>query len=368
MHVDDLEQVVDLHSVSFGHRDNPLDDVRTFYQNVFARCLDHSFGTGQAGSSLVAEHHGAIVAMLLGAPTPARLNGERITGVTASLLATRPGHTSPGLSRRLIEQQSSRFPAFLYGDRVNQDGRRVAERSSVVFYPRYSLRWALVLSPGGAAAAALLNRRSGSGKLLERAAKSAGAMSDRLLQAPLRKALGRTVPIGSLTSRELAPSDLVTHSDLVLDGYTLLPDFTSPEAIATSWRWLDVLRPEGRHRRVGIWTPDGQLVGWYLLHIWPTGIAEVVQLAALPRFASRVVSLLIQEAGQLGVVSLHGSMPPAMLLALGEAGAHFHSRSSAVGIASRHAEVHDAFAAGTAYLTGLEGEYPLQLAPATNRK
>ena len=367
MRVEDLEQVVDLHVASFGHRDNSLDDVKAFYQRVFLRCLDATCTGREDSPSLVAERDGVVVGMVLGATLHARLNGQPVVGTTASLLATRRGHTSPWLSRRLIETMCSRSGDLLYSDRSNSSGRRVGEASGMTGYPPYSLRWAIVLAPGKAAAAGVLNRRSNSGRVVAGLIRQAGSLADRTLHRRLQKYQHHGVVKRPLDAQPLSPSDLVAHSPRVLDGYTLTPDLSSAEMITESWRWLDLLRTEGRHDRVGVWDSRGHLVGWFLLHTWPTGVAEVVQLASTRAHADRVIAVVISEARRLGIASLHGSVPPALLLPLGEAGAYFHMRGSTVGIFSPYAEMHAAFANGTAYLTGLEGEYPLHLAPSASR-
>lgn len=365
MRHDDLDAVAELHALAFGRRDNSSQDIRSFYDVLLGRCLRVP---GGEPPSVVAECDGMVVGMVIGAPVRALLDGESVTGTAGSLLATRPGHRTPSLSRRLVDELCDRSGTFLVADRVNRDGRRAAERSGLRFYPQYSLRWAMVLSPGRAVAAGILNRRTTVHPAVRRLMERVGGLADRAVTSTVRGIQGAPAARGSLRPRALTVRDLVEQGPGVLRDYRLTPDFSTTDTVAMSWKWLEQLRPEGRHVRTAVCRPDGEMVGWFVLHIWPTGVAEVVQLAARPEHDARVITALVHSADESGVVSLHGSVPPALILALGEAGAGFHTRSSATGIFSHDPAVHEAFESRTAYLTGLEGEYPVQLAPESNRR
>lgn len=364
MRPDDHAQLVDLHCSAFGDRHNSVEQIRQFYRDLLTRSADAD--TGELSGSLVGvdgDGSERLVAMVIAAPLELSLDDASINGYVGTLLAKRSGHPDSSIVFRLLRELFADDHDFVLADRVNRDGRRVAERVEMVFFPQYSLRWVQVISPGRAGAAGALNRDPEMGGLRRSALSGLGKVADAATGRFVDRLQGAATPTArGLTTCGLTAEDLVVAGEHILEGFRLRPSFASVDHIAAQWRWLDTLRSEGSIERVAIRSASGELVAWYLLHVWPSGTAEVVQLATRPSQAEHVIRLLFDHAALLGVGSLHGNAHPSLHIALAEAGALFHGRGSAFGVSTRNEQVLEAFSHGAAWLSGLEGEYPLQLA------
>ena len=360
MVVDDHAPVVDLHVSAFGDRHNPQSQISEFYRNLVTRC-----GVDDDNSptrSLVADKDDQLVAMVFGAPVALQLNDAPVTAKVATLLATRSGNGDMTLSRRLLSEFFGDAVDLVLADRANSGGRRAAERSGMVFYPQYSLRWARVISPGRAAAAAALNRKPDVGRLGRRVLMGSARLTDAVTSRVLERVNGTAVHNRQrVVATELSADDLAADGGKVLSDFRLRPRFASAADTAATWRSLEMLRSEGSHHRVAIRSCDGELVAWYLLHVWPSGTGEVVQFGSLPSHHAAALNILIEHAEQLQLGSLHGQAHPTLNIALSDAGAVFHGRGSSFGVYTRNPEVQEALTQSQAYITPLEGEYPLQL-------
>ena len=239
--------------------------------------------------------------------------------------------------------------------------RRLVTRLGAEFHPQYSLRWARILRPGAALAGGIAHRTRGRGQFVGHALRVLGSAVDSAARVPLRR-LDPAPRRRPLTVRPLRPEHLVEHADRVLDPSVLRPDLSCAETIESQWSWLPTLRPEGEHHRIGLWNARDELVGWLLLHLWPSGTGEVVQLLCRPEHSDAAVATTIAYATELGAGSIHGRAGPSTQMALGEAGAVFHSRGAAFGLICDDRAILDQFRTGDAIVTGLEGEYPMQLA------
>jgi len=253
----------------------------------------------------------------------------------------------------------------VFADRVNDLGRRAGAAVSMEFYPAYSLRWGRVLRAGTGLAGGLLNRRPAMGRLSRSALAMTAKAVDAASGATGLFARSGQKYIKATVRRPLAASELAAAGDSVIAAHgpiqsLLRPDFQE-ELVTKRWQLLDRLRPEGVKHHVGVWDPDGQLVGWYLLHCWPTNTAEVVDLVSTPERSHAVVAHVLDQAYDLGVGSVHGGVHPAMQFALTDAGAYFHGRASSTGLYAKCQDLHQAFRQCRAFPSALQGEYPLQV-------
>jgi len=361
---DDHEQLVDLHIAAFGNRDNSREQISHYYSQVLHHVLEDPRPGAPTNQSRCIVDNGRIVAIVIGCPVRVDYRGRSEWAVVGTLLSAWPGKVETANVGQMLVDFADGPQTMTMADRANERGRRAAARVEFRDYPQYSLRWGRVIHPGTGAAGALLNRknlpRSLQRQALQIFAQSLNASAKRILASQLDV----PSPRSRIQSRSLRVSDVVDHGSTLLDGYVLRPDFSDASSIEFQWNQLDVLRPEGTMHRVAVLDSRDALVGWYLLHEWPTGTAEVVQLICAPKMASDVIAQLLRHAHDLGVGSIHGDAPSSLLLPLANAGAHFYIRGSATVVHSRDPEVHETFAAGKAFITGLEGEYPVMLARA----
>jgi len=362
---DDLDALVDLHLATYGARDNSMADVRAFHE----RLLEHVLCDGRPGSpavhSLVSVHRDEIVAMVYGAHSPLLLNARRVWATTGTLLAIHPDHRVRECTQPFLEETSRGTGDLFIADRSNAQARRTTMRQEGVgCYPQYSLRWGRVVRPATGALGGALNRSQRfsprATRVLRRVTRAVDTAVDR--SRPTVTAIDATKAASRLTTSPLTAEQLAQHGESILKDFTLRPDTTSVEMTELSWSRFRALRPEGTLERVGAWTSDGELAGWYVLHALPTGTGEVVQMIAGPESQADLVSLLLQHAKDLGLGSVHGTASSSMLIALSEAGAYYHGRNAAFLMRTKRKEIHDAFASATALVTGMESEYPMMLA------
>lgn len=363
---DDLNGLVDLHIAAFGARDNAPSDIRAFHQRMLANLLDDRRAGAPGPKSVVSTKDGKVVAMAYHDHHPFLLEGERQWGTTATLLAVHPEHRKISCSRRLLDAVVHAGTSYVAADRTNTDGRRAAMAFTPIrTYPQYSLRWFRVVSPGAGALAGLLNRTNRSNPTTVSVMQRASGLVDSALERASLSKLAIEVPASArkLTRRELTASELAEHGDSLLSNFTVRPDYTCAETNKLTWERFRNLRPEGRVDRIGVWNPSGELVGWYMLHLWESGTAECVQLVARPRQFDDVTILMLQHAKDIGAGSVHGSAAPPMIVPLSDAGASFHGRAAGFLVRTENEAIEEAFTTSRALLTGLEGEYPMQLAP-----
>lgn len=116
----------------------------------------------------------------------------------------------------------------------------------------------------------------------------------------------------------------------------------------------------GRLHKLVLRGAAGRVVGWYLYYLKPSGVAEVVHIAAEKSAVNPVLEHLFHHAWQQGAISMSGQFDPALFAALSEKGCMFHHKSGAnswMMLHSREPEVIQAIAAGDVFLSRLEGEW-----------
>lgn len=358
--LDDVPGLTAIHIAAFGNRHNARSEVRDHYRKIFD-FVGQAPVESDRKLSLGAFKDGRLVGHVVGVPIYMQCNGQPITASVATLLAMHPEERNALVSRRLLRELFSAPVAYTYADRVNNLGRRSAATAGMEFFPHYSLRWARVLRVGTALRGAVGNRRT-VGKIEDRVLRLGTSAIEHTVDriAASRLALPK-MRGGSYERRELQAIDVVASEAELLADFTIRPDYSTPARADHQWNAVQTLRPEGTHLRRGVWSAGGNLLGWYAMHIWPSGTGEVTQLVAAQGAAKLVVAAMFDHAVELKVGSLHGRSSPNLQVALGDAGAIFHSQGAWCGVQSSQDAVNEAFRRSTALCTALEGEYPLML-------
>ncbi len=101
---------------------------------------------------------------------------------------------------------------------------------------------------------------------------------------------------------------------------------------------------------------QGRIAGWYVYHVQPGAIAELLQFFAKPEFGVSVRDHLFDHARRNGALALAGQMEPALFPLL--RGKHILWRPGPwVLIHSRYPEVIDCFRRGETFFSRLDGEW-----------
>jgi len=365
MRLDDLDGLARLHTAAYGDRDNSVDDIHAYHVRMLENSLNDLRRGAPPNHSLVSTCDDQIVGMTYSSHNPMLLHDEQVWSTTATLLATHPDHRNPRNIKPLLEGLMEYSTDVLLADRTNSAGRKAAERATdLELFPQLSLRWMRVLHPARGLTGGLLNRTKRPPTRAVNLLRHASTAIDSMIEKAHPPLIGLEDPriAARYTTTELTALDLVSHGDALLRrDYDLRPDITSLDRVEDAWARFRAIRPEGSVHRVAVWTREGALAGWFLLHLLPTGTAEVLQLVAPGRAAAPIVALMLHRAKELGAGSVHGTAAPSMLVVLSEAGAYFHGRGSAMLAGTKKGAIRQALVSNRAFVTGLEGEYAMHL-------
>ena len=141
--------------------------------------------------------------------------------------------------------------------------------------------------------------------------------------------------------------------------FELHPAYESPSLNRT----LAILRRHSEHGplRNGIVRDSrGSVAGWFIYHAKRHGLGEVLQIGAAGNAHALVLDQLFVDARQKGVAALSGRMQPEFMDKLREKQCLFHHRGHWTLIHSRNSAVLQAIHQGNAFLTRLEGEWPMR--------
>jgi hypothetical protein len=102
------------------------------------------------------------------------------------------------------------------------------------------------------------------------------------------------------------------------------------------------------------------VVGWYICHIAPDGMVDVLQLAATATSIDDVLDHLFNRAWQERGVAVSGRLEPRFMQALSDKYCLFHRRGPWVLVNSKEPELLRSFEAGDACFSRLDGEWSLR--------
>jgi hypothetical protein len=108
------------------------------------------------------------------------------------------------------------------------------------------------------------------------------------------------------------------------------------------------------------------VLGWYIGRLGDDGVVETLQLAATPASVGDVLDQLFHRAWRHGAVAVTGRLEPRFLQALSDRYCVFHRRGPWVLFHSTRPRLVEAFHAGEACLSRLDGEWSLRFLPSLN--
>lgn len=219
--------------------------------------------------------------------------------------------------------------------------------------PYYSLDWLRLLRPAGFATARLAERNRFVGVL-----NPVAAGVDQLL--------GRA---GSASRWVVPPPKIPAglHVEDVDDEALLdvVPDLVADVALHPVWTnaaLRQVLRHAAQKSMLGplvrqvVKNRGGTIVGAYLYHVRPHGIAQTLHVLPARNQAGAVLDCLLADADARGAVAVRGRAQPGLIEPLMDRKATFASPQRCL-VSSKDPEILSAFDKGDAVVTGLVGEY-----------
>lgn len=231
-----------------------------------------------------------------------------------------------------------------------------------VTLPPYSLDWLRVIRPS-AFVLAVVSRRVSAARLLAPLARAI----DRYLRGRMpENALSWSgTPLvwtskAGLKVTEVDQPAFAAFMEPLTRQFALRPDWSEAPLAHILAEAAD--KPDyGEAVFASVSSPSGALVGAFLYHVRPGGIARVLQVLALPGQAGAVIDCLIGDAAQRGAAGLRGRTQPALLAAmLGRRVAMTQPASTVVH--SRDKELVNALLSGEGFFNGLAGEHWNRLA------
>lgn len=298
--------------------------------------------------SLVCERGEKIIGFLGVVPRRMVMNGRPITLAVSSKLMVAPQHRASKVALQLMKRLLQGPQEVTISDLANDRGRKLWQAFGGRVSLLYSIRWIRLLSPTLFAVSRLSRKRG------PKIARFLRPLS--LLDVIAR----RVVPLPASTQHSIMEEEL--SDECLCSG---LAEFASdrvlrPRYCAHSIRWLLEITSRRKHhgalQKVAVSSQDGRLLGWFIYHLNPGDVSDVLQVYAHRSSIGLVLDRLFSHAMQGGALALSGRMEPKFVDILSDRHCFFSLRSSWFIAHSRRQDILDAINAGDAFLTRLEGE------------
>jgi hypothetical protein len=230
---------------------------------------------------------------------------------------------------------------FSFTDEANESSRKIWEMLGGSTVRLYSTHWSAPIRP----AQFFLSRKQS--RIVSTAAGIADALIVRARRVRLKK---------HTTCLDAQPLDAKSVADLITrqSQFVLKPSYSA-----------DSLQGyiNDRNRGAVLFHPNGAIAGWYIYDLDHRGIGEVLQVGCGNEGAVNVLAHLFQQALHDGAVILYGRLEPQFSDALPEHVSILSRRQYRMLVHSRDAEIVAAFHSGKAFVSRLEGEWPVRFRP-----
>ena len=347
LRADDLPAIADLRRRVFRvSRQSTTEALVAYLRQVFLENPWREDGL----PSLVCEDAGGRVIGFVGiVPRRMELRGQPLRVAVSTQFMVDPD--SRGIAGVQLMQRLFAGPQDLtFGDAAPDAARKIWEGFGGSTAVLYSLFWHRSLRP-------LRDRASRWGQApLTRAVRLALRpfleVSDALLNRQPQGGGPHLHPPGTL--EPVTPAGIVEVMPGVLRRRRLRPRY---DAASIEWLLEHVTRfgERGDLRLRLVRDGHGKPAGWFV-YFAGAGTATVVQLAAGEDHGDLVLAHLFHDAWRSGAIAVRGRLDPPLVTAMTAAGASLGRDGPWVLIQSRRPEVLEAFQAGDAFVTGLDGE------------
>lgn len=345
----DLDAVSDLFLKLFRRGRPRRKDVLTHYLSelFFGETQQKAFPSGQVYTSPT----GRLAGFIGGINQPMVLDGTPMSGMVGCGMMLDPGHGDALALFRLLRAILHQGQGFSSTDTAAPISRDVLERVGAVHLPLHSLDWLLVLSRG---------------------AYLAGVFADRFRNRTVTNLLGAAAQAfqpraeirlprgGQAALRFFAPStdELAAALARLSRLYALRPDWSAADP-----HLRGRLAEAARRRRHGVLKAmvatdaAGEPLACWLAYLRRGGVAQLLQVLAVPQHMDAALANLAATAAAAGAVAVRGRAQPEQIAALTRMNASFRPVSSTL-IHAADARVLRACheASHNALLTGLAGE------------
>lgn len=343
----DIPQVAALRRRIFQHG-RVAPDLEMYYRRGF---LENPWRQDEFPSLVLTDAEKTVVGFLGIIPRPFTLGAERLTCITTTEFMVAPevrGVAGVGLMRRALDMAHDAAGS----DRCNDRARSIYEAMGGASVSWFSSYWSVPLD--GRRVVFDVARGTGPmrgipARVLRRAARSFDLLDTRLGQRPFARKPEAT---------EHAPLALDTVVSLIAKAAG--PNALTPVYDVKSLAWLLdrlVERREGERLITAQVLRENAVVGWFMYLLFPSGVAEVVQLAALRGNERFVFQHLLHHATESGCVLLRGRTDRRFASSISEMGLPLTLGQPWTVVRSRRPEIAAQFHSGAAFFSRLDSEW-----------
>lgn len=347
---EDIPRVLELFRAAFLKAGNSVpDQLDSYFDRVF---FESPWYDEELPSYVHLDRRGTINGFVGVQPRPMVLRGRPVRAAVATKLMVAPSAGDPLAAVRLLGQAFAGPQDLLLSDLGNDAGRRIWEGLGGSTVLLYSLQWQRPVRPARHSLSWL--RVHGVPKVITGGLRPLSAVADAVV-ARVTAGGVRKLPAG-YSIEDLSPDVLVAQFPRLAGDRALRPEYSER---ALQWL-LNIVRqnePQRVLRERLVRDSRGEVVGWFLYHLEPGGVSDVVQLLAAKGAAAVVFDHLLADAWDGGTAMLSGRLDPPMVREMSLRHCYFRQTGPWTLAHSRRHEVMDAIRAGNAFLSRLEGEW-----------
>ena len=348
----DIPQIARLYNQVYGRKYASRQEE--LQRGLAMLLLEHPWCDERYPSLVYQDNKGEIVGCIGVLPRPMHFKGKAITAAVTHSFMVAPGSRACMAALHLARRFFAGRQDISMAD-GNNSSRMIWEACGGSASLLYSLCWTRPLRPSRYLLSFLVNH--GLPRSIEWLMQPFARLSDAIVARLSRRAFSFAEP--KVQAEELDPGTLAAH----------LPQFTKDVALSPGYdartsEWIiSALQDNRRYgvlHKIAVRNAAEQVLGWYLYYLKPSGIAEVLQIAADKRGANLVLDHLFHHAWRQGAISISGQFDPALFSVLSEKGSMFHHKSGAnswMMLHSKHPEVIQAICEGDVFLSRMEGEW-----------
>jgi hypothetical protein len=350
----DIPQVASLHQAVFKPYERQARDGRNghhaYFKSVF---LDNPWRDPDLTSLVYEEADGRISGFLGVVPRRMSIRGQQLQAAISTQFIVAPESRNALIAVQLARTFLDGPQDLSISDEADDLARKIWEGLGGTTALLQSMHWTRPLRPARLALSFLRNRRA---------------------LAPLAALASPPSRLFDAMATRLRCSRLFQSRPHVLADALRLETVlaTLPECAAGSlrveydhraFRWLldrAVQRqPDAGLHAVLLRNQELDVIGWYLYSLLPSGVADVLQIAAKARSIDLVLDQLFYGAWVQGATAVRGRMEPRFLQAFSDKYCLFHRRGPWMLVSAKKPDVVRAFAEGDVFFSRFDGEWCL---------
>jgi hypothetical protein len=351
----DISQVADLHRRVFRTASKSSPQLERAYDAYFNRLFLNNPGGYDNLPSLVYEDDNRTITGFLGVvPQPMWLHGRPILAAVSSQFIVEPSRRSTLAALELLK-------AYLWGpqelslaDEAGESSRKLWKGFGGSATLLYGIYWIRILRPAQAFRSWLAMRPKAA--MVAAAARPFCRIMDAIAAPIPRSPAGAVPEVGG--AEDATPEAILGCLEEFSSGRRLRPAYDH-ESLRRILETLEKRKGPGELRRRVVRDSKHKIIGWYIYHAKHGGLGEVLQLGAEENSHGPVLRHLFLDAWQHGVAALSGRLEPEFMDELDKNRCLLHHRGHWMLVHSRNPEALQAIRSGDAFLTRLEGEWPL---------